>query len=136
MAAIQFLSVEDVLLIHDDTLHVEGGLAGLRDSGLLESAVMMPQQQFGGQYLHDGLAGMAAAYLYHIARNHPFNDGNKRVAVMAALVFLDADGVNNLPDPGQLEAITWGVASGIVAKTDLAEWFRQRVDEKGQHGKK
>ncbi len=135
MAAIHFLSVEDVLFIHDDTLHAEGGLAGLRDSGLLESAVMMPQQQFGGQYLHDGLAGKAAAYLYHIAKNHPFNDGNKRVAVMAALVFMDANGVNNLPDPGQLEAITLGVASGSVAKTDLAVWFRQRVDKKCQQGK-
>lgn len=130
MAAIRFLSVEDVLLIHSDTLHVEGGLAGLRDAGLLDSAVMMPRQQFVGQYLHEGLAVMAAAYLYHIAQNHQFNDGNRRAAVMAALLFLDANGVKRLPDPEELEVITLGVASGSVTKADLADWFRQRVDQK------
>ena len=84
---IRFLSVDDVLAIHEDTMEHEGGLAGVRDPGLLESAVLMPQQQFGGQYLHAGLGAMAAAYLFHIAQNHPFNDGNKRAAAMAALVF-------------------------------------------------
>ena len=72
MTAIRFLSVEDVLAIHQNTIVKEGGLAGLRDAGLLESAVLMPQQQFGGEYLHRDLPSMASAYLFHIAQNHAF----------------------------------------------------------------
>lgn len=122
--AIRFLSVDDVLTIHADTLAHEGGLAGLRDPGLLESAVMMAQQQFGGQYLHEDLAAMAAAYLFHIAQNHPFNDGNKRAAVMSALVFLDVNGVTNLPDPEVLEVTTLRVASSQMNKSGLTAWMR------------
>ena len=62
MPSIWFLSVDDVLAIHEDTIANEGGLAGIRDPGLLESAVLMPQQQFGGEHLHAGLPAMAAAY--------------------------------------------------------------------------
>src|SRR5436305_14520652 len=94
---LRFLSVEDVLQIQDDTIGIEGGLRGVRDMGLLESAVLMPQQQFGGVYLHEGLGAMAAAYLFHIASNHPFLDGNKRAAAMSALIFLDVNGVADLP---------------------------------------
>ena len=125
---IRFLSVDDVLAIHEDTLEQEGGLAGIREPGLLESAVMMPQQRFGGQYLHEGLAAMAAAYLFHISQNHPFIDGNKRAGAMAALVFLDVNGVVTLPLPDELEAATLGVASGETNKEALTEWFRQQID--------
>ena len=71
----------------------------------------MPQQQFGGQYLHEGLAAMAAAYLFHIAQNHAFHDGNKRTAALAALVFLDVNGVEALPAPDALEEMTMRVAT-------------------------
>jgi len=130
LAGTRFLSVEDVLVIHDDTISHEGGLAGLRDAGLLESAVMMPQQQFGGHFLHNGLAAMAAAYLYHITQNHPFHDGNKRAAVMAALVFLDVNGITKLPNPKQLEAVALAVASGDMSKNELIEWFRKQTGKR------
>ena len=126
---IVFLSVENVLQIHEDTIGIEGGLRGIRDLGLLESAVAMPRQQFGGQFLHDGLAAMAAAYLFHIASNHPFLDGNKRAAVLAALVFLDINGVDPLPDPEHLEAITLEVASGARSKDALTDWFRDALPD-------
>jgi len=87
----------------------------------------MPQQQFGGEYLHDGLPAMAAAYLFHLAQNHPFHDGNKRTAVLAALVFLDVNGIETLPDPDELEAVTLGVASSKIIKDGLTSWMRQRV---------
>lgn len=77
------------MLIHDEQIEVYGGIHGIRDKGLLESAVMMPQASFGGEYLHNGLFEMSAAYAFHIAENQPFLDGNKRTALVAALVFLE-----------------------------------------------
>lgn len=130
MTAIRFLSVEDVLAIHQNTIGNEGGLAGLRDAGLLESAVLMPQQQFGGDYLHEDLASMASAYLFHIAQNHAFHDGNKRAAVLAALVFLSVNGVKSLPDPDALEEMTMRVASSEVGKDELTEWMRSELQSR------
>lgn len=123
----RFLSVEDVVLIQADTLGHEGGLAGIRDRGLLESAVMMPRQQFGGVLLHRTLAEQAAAYLFHLCRNHPFNDGNKRAAVLAALVFLDANGAETLPEPGPLEALAMRCAAGEIGKDDVTAFFRSQL---------
>ena len=122
---IRFLSVDDVLAIHEDTINCEGGLPGLRDYGLLVSAVMMPQQWFAGEYLHDGLAAMAAAYLYHIAQNHAFHDGNKRTAAMSALVFLVANGATCLPRPEELERMTLNVAASETNKKQLTSWMQQ-----------
>ena len=122
--AVRFLSVDDVLAIHDDTIVNEGGSAGLRDPGLLDSAVLMPQQQFGGSFLHEDVAAMAAAYLFHIASNHPFIDGNKRAAAMSALVFLDVKRVENLPPPEGMTDVTLRVASGRMGKAELIEWMR------------
>lgn len=124
-----FLSVEDVLVIHENTIAEEGGLAGLRDAGLLESAVLMPQQQFGGAYLHTGLAAMAAAYLFHIAQNHAFHDGNKRTAALAALVFLDVNSVSALPAPDALEEATLAVAAGEMSKNELTAWMQEQLGE-------
>ena len=124
MAAIRFLSVDDVLAIHQNTIANEGGLAGLRDAGLLESAVLMPQQRFEGEYLHPDLAAMASAYWFHIAQNHTFHDGNKRAAVLAALVFLSINGLELLPPPEALEEMTMRVASGEADKAESTEWMR------------
>ncbi len=122
---IRFLSVDDVLAIHEDTIDHEGGPPGILDLGLLISAVMMPQQKFAGEYLHKGLAAMAAAYLYHIAQNHAFHDGNKRTAAMSALVFLDVNGVAHLPAPQALERITLSVAASDTDKNQLTAWMRK-----------
>lgn len=122
---IRFLSVDDVLAIQEDTIRHEGGLSGLRDPGLLESAVTMARQSIGGEYLHPDLPGMAAAYLYHIAQNHPFHDGNKRAAAMAALIFLHVNGVETLPGPDDLERTTMRVASGELSKAELTAWLRR-----------
>ncbi len=128
LSSIRFLSVDDTLAIHEDTIAHEGGLAGIRDPGLLESAVLMPQQQVGGEYLHDGLPAMAAAYLFHIAQNHAFHDGNKRTAALAALIFLEVNGVAPLPPPDALEEATLNVAASRSDKEELTEWMRQQVD--------
>ncbi|MBI3855807.1 MAG: Fic family protein, partial [Planctomycetes bacterium] len=73
-----FLSTESVQRIHEDQIQRYGGSLGIRDMGLLESAVAMPQAGSGGQYFHTDLYEMAAAYLFHLVKNHPFVDGNKR----------------------------------------------------------
>lgn len=127
--SIRFLSVDDVLAIHENTIALDGGSPGLRDPGLLESAVLMPQQQFGGRFLHEGLAAMAAAYLFHVAQNHASNDGNKRAAVLSALVFLQVNGVRELPDPEELEKTTLAVAASEMSKGDLTAWMRERLPD-------
>ncbi len=78
---LDFLDADEVLDLHAAQLEVFGGGSGLRDRGLLESAVAQPQASFGGQYAHDGLFATAAAYLFHIVSNHPFIDGNKRAGL-------------------------------------------------------
>ena len=90
---VDFLTVADVLMLHAEQVDLYGGEQGVRDLGLLESAVAQPQAGFGGEYLHADLFEMAAAYLFHIVQNHPFLDGNKRAGAVAALVFLDVNGV-------------------------------------------
>jgi death-on-curing protein len=96
--ALRHLDVEAVLAIHEEVLAAHGGLSGLRDRALLESAVAAPQASFGGQPLIRNPIEIAAAYLFYLCRNHPFVAGNKRTALAAALVFLDANDL--LPDSG------------------------------------
>lgn len=76
---------------------------------------------------------MAAAYLFHLAANHAFIDGNKRTGALAALVFLDVNEVVKLPPPKELETITFLVAAGETTKEKLIEWMRERVEEQGGH---
>ncbi len=115
-AEISFLSLQDVLNIHQSTIANEGGHPGIRDIGLIESAVVMPQQAIAGEYLHPDLASMAAAYLFHLTSNHGFVDGNKRVGLSAAVVFLLANGVTDLPPENEVESATRAVASGKMTK--------------------
>ena len=107
-----FLDVDDVLELHAAQLELFGGGTGVRDLGLLESAVAQPQTSFGGQFTHDGLYAMAAAYLFHIVSNHPFVDGNKRAGLLSALVFLDLNGVSIDQPSDALYELTMGVAEG------------------------
>jgi death-on-curing protein len=84
-----FLSLDEVIEIHRDMIERYGGSTGIRDMGLLQSAVAMPQASFGSEFLHADLFEMAAAYLFRIVQNHPFIDGNKRVGTATAMVFLE-----------------------------------------------
>lgn len=94
----RYLAVEAVLAIHAEVLAAHGGLPGLRERGLLESAVAAPRASFGGKPLLEDIVEIAGAYLFYLCRNHPFADGNKRTALAAALVFLEAN--DRLPDSG------------------------------------
>ena len=122
-----FLTVDQVLAVHRRVVQEFGGDLEVRDYGLLESAVMMPAAQFGGEYLHDGLPAMAAAYLFHICRNHAFVDGNKRTALAAAEVFVLLNDMRLKATGRQLENLTLGVARGKVSKDEVVAFFRRHV---------
>jgi death-on-curing protein len=119
-----FLTVDDVLLLHEEQLKHYGGGAGIRDSDLLDSAIGMPQQSFGGALVHEDLFAMAAAYAFHIAQNQPFIDGNKRTALAAALVFLDLNGVGVADPNGALYQAMIAIAEKQLDKSGLADLLR------------
>jgi len=129
MAEIEFLGLDDVLEIHRDQVERYSGSAGIRDIGLLQSAVAMPAAGFGDQYLHKDLFEMAAAYLFHITQNHPFIDGNKRTGAVAAIVFLEMNGIELADDEDELEKLVRGVAMGKSDKMTAAAFFRDNCRE-------
>ncbi len=120
-----FLTCDDILTIHRDQLQRYGGSDGLRDRGLLFSALAMPEASFAGEYLHHDLPAMAAAYLFHLVQNHPFVDGNKRVGLVAALAFLRLNTHRLACPKEEVEAIVWAVAQGRYGKDALIDFFRQ-----------
>jgi death-on-curing protein len=126
----EFLTLDEVLGIHADQIRRHGGSSGLRDLGLLQSALSMPQTTFDDEFLHGTVFEMAAAYLFHLARNHPFVDGNKRTVLMCALVFLGLNGYRLDADPDALCELVDGVAAGKVEagkvdKADVSVFLKQ-----------
>ena len=121
------LTLDEVLLIHSDQIARYGGSGGLRDHGLLSSALAMPDASFGGVALHASLAEMAGAYLFHIARNHPFVDGNKRTALAAALAFLWLNGHELEARDDELTEMVMGVAAGELGKPEAAVFIRAHL---------
>lgn len=127
MEVIRFLTLSDILLIHADQIRNYGGLAGVRDLSLLSSALAIPESSFEGSYLHTDLIKMALAYGFHICQNHPFIDGNKRTALVSALVFLDLNGTE-LEDPrGELYKAMMLIAESRKGKSYLADVLKELV---------
>jgi death-on-curing protein len=123
-----FLSVENVLSIHTRMIKEFGGRPGVADRGLLESAVAMPAAGFAGEFLHQNLPTMAAAYLFHICKNHPFFDGNKRVTVVAAEIFLNVNGMKLNVGNEELKRLCLGVAGGGTSKDETVAFFEKRAN--------
>jgi len=119
-----FLGLDEVIEIHRDQIDRYGGHPGIRDIELLKSAVAMPSAGVGDDYLHADIYAMAAAYLFHIARNHPFVDGNKRTGAVAAMVFLMLNGKEIQADEVSFEEVVRSVAEGKADKNAAAEFFR------------
>jgi death-on-curing protein len=122
-----YLSIEQVRALHADQVRVYGGATGLRDKGALESALARPAMTFGGEDLYDDLASKASALMHSLVLNHPFLDGNKRVAAHAAILFVELNGQTFLATPGEVVEMTIAVAEGNVAVEALTIWFRQRL---------
>jgi len=119
-----FLSIEEVLAFHLREINKLGGEPSVRDMNLLSSAVNMPKQMFGGEFVHESIYDMAAAYLFHIVKNHPFVDGNKRTGLTAAIVFLEINGIDCTADPDILYQLVIGTATNIISKEEIATFFR------------
>lgn len=124
---IRFLGLDEVLAIHREQVERYGGKEGVRDLGLLESAVAAAEASFDGAYLHATLPEMAAAYLFHLAQNHPFLDGNKRVAAASMFLFLYLNDLELECTEDELVDLTLGVASSKVTKAEVAVFLSTHV---------
>ena len=124
-----FLTLAEIIALHDYQVKHFGGAPGLRDMELLKSAAGMPSATFGGAFLHPAIYEMAAAYLYHLVENHPFVDGNKRVGAMAALVFLDWNGIDFEADEEEFAQMVLSVASGKMLKAEISLFLRKHSRE-------
>jgi death-on-curing protein len=121
-----FLELDDVLAIHADQVARYGGSTGVRDLGLLQSALAMPPASFGGEFLHPTLPEMAAAYMFHLLQKHAFIDANKRIGLAAAIAFL---GMNDLwleAVPEELLELLLRVARGEIGKPEVSMFLRGR----------
>lgn len=123
-----FLSVQQVLAIHRRMITEFGGDPLVRDFGLLESAVLLPAAQFQKKFLHRDIPTMAAAYLFHLCRNHPFMDGNKRTALAASEVFLLTNDYTLKATDDQLEALTMGIADGSLSKEEAIGFYHEHAE--------
>jgi len=124
MKPVEFLSLAEVLEIHQDQIARYGGAPGTRDMNLLKSALAMPMATFGGDFLHTDIFEMAAAYLFHLVQNHSFLDGNKRVGAMAAIVFLALNGYDFDAPRGVLCDFVIALARGDRTKAEAAVFLR------------
>ena len=124
MSEPRWLSIDDVIALHGEQLAIFGGPPGIRDQGLLESALVRPVNRWS--YGESDLARLAAAYAFGLSRNHPFVDGNKRASFVAMMVFLRLNGVRFAPDPAEATAAILALAAGEIDEDGFARWIRDR----------
>ena len=117
-----WITYEQAVAIHGEQLRRFGGASGLRDEGMLRSALERPVNKW--TYEQAPLAELAAAYAFGLAKNHAFVDGNKRIAFMAMITFLHKNGVPFEPDPAQATVIILALAAGEVSEESLTRWIR------------
>lgn len=122
-----FLTLDEVVEIHSSEIELHGGSHGIRDLGLLQSALAMPAAGFGDNYLHETLFDKAAAYLFHLVKNHPFIDGNKRVGLATASVFLMLNGVEKTADQDAFADRVLAVAEGRAGKLEIAAFLAKHT---------
>lgn len=124
-----FLSHENIVSIHARMIKEFGGMPGVADQGMLESDAAMPCAGIAGEFLHENLPAMAAAYLFHICKNYPFFDGNKRVAVVAAEIFLDINGMRLNVSNEELKELCLGVTAGEISKSETVAFFEKHTEK-------
>ena len=124
-----FLDLDRVLRTHLSLIEHYGGAEGVRDVGLLHSAIAMPQASFGGEFLHKDLFETAAAYLYHIVQNHPFVDGNKRTGAACAIIFLLLNGIALKGMKRDWSSLPWPLHRVRLASSKSPNSFARSVIE-------
>jgi death-on-curing protein len=122
MNELEWLTVTMIVAIHDEQLTIHGGLAGMRDAALLESALDRPRNKWA--YEAAELPELAAAYGYGIAKNHPFADGNKRTSLLAIYTFLGINGIDFIVVEADAAAMIIALAAGEVSEESLARWIK------------
>ncbi len=120
-----FLTIAEVVEIHKDQIERYGGHAEIREYDLLCSSVSAPKASWAGQYLHDDLFDMAAAYIFYICQDHPFMDGNKRTALASGLVFLELNGISIIDNERVLYDVVMEVALGNMHKVYVGDILRR-----------
>ena len=123
--ATRFIPNRIVSTIHSDLLQRYGGRPGLRDPGLLDSALAQPKMTVGGKFLHKTLFDKAAAYGFHVCKNHPFVDGNKRVAFVLMDIFLQKNGWEIIANEEDAYTTMMSLASGKLSKARLSKWLKE-----------
>ncbi len=126
-AEVRFLSIETAIAINEAMARRFGGSSGLRDLGLLESAMAQPAQSFGGDDLYPTISDKAARYAIGITLDHPFVDGNKRCAAGCMAAFLAINGVAFNPRPGELADLMFALASGEMTPSAFSAWVEAVV---------
>ena len=124
--ATSFLTLDEVLAIHAEQIARYGGMSGLRDRGLLSSALALPEATFDGDFLHTSIFEMAGAYLFHLCKNHPFLDGNKRTALASCLAFLWLNDLEIATRSDEIAELVIGVADSSVGKAPVAVFLEER----------
>ena len=127
MGGLAFITAREIVKFHSRVIADFGGDPGLRERGILESAAAMPRAMFAGEYLHPDVMSMAAAYHFHPRANHPFMDGNKRVGVATAEIFLHANGLEFAASDDEVVELTLGTANGALGRQQLLESYAERV---------
>jgi len=124
-----FIPKEVILFFHEQLIQTYGGTYGIRDENSLDSALEQPKITFEGKYLHDTLIKMAAAYGYHLCNNHPFVDGNKRIALIAMDVFLQRNGFEIISSKKETYKMIITLATGEFTKNQLVKWLEHNTSK-------
>ena len=117
------ISKSQIVLLHEQLIEATGGSSGLRDEGMLDSALNAPFQTFGGEDVYPSLQQKAARLCFGLVKNHPFVDGNKRIGAHAMLVFLALNGIELQHTQTELSEVILQLAAGALQPTDLLDWI-------------
>jgi death on curing protein len=120
---IKRIRAEEIISLHNRLISQSGGLDGIRDASMLDLSVNSPYHTFDGQYLYPTIQAMAAHLAFSLIKNHPFLDGNKRIGILAMMVFLQINGLPLACSDNELETLGWGLADGSIDEPELIEWI-------------
>ena len=127
LLATEFVTLDDVLEAHTEVIRVTGGNPGVKDAGLLQSALAQPQMTFGGEDFYPTLAEKAAALAFSLINNHPFSDGNKRTGHAAMVLFLDMNDCDFVGVVDEQERVIFAVAASKMEREEFTEWVKAHV---------
>jgi len=127
MKNINFIPKKVILYFHEQLIQIYGGSTGIRDEKLLDSAIQQPKSTFEGKYLHDSIFKMASAYGFHLCKNHPFIDGNKRISLVAMDTFLQNNGYEITASEKETYKIMMKLSSESLSKDELTKWLKENT---------